>query len=341
MPLLRFSYHSALLMLSAALAQPSCTYPQVLGDAPPGSDTSGSTDTSGSPGTGTLDPPTGGEPGVCDNPAFTCSQPIDCEQWDCGALASPFDAGGCLRPSCSDSPCAADELCYSVEQPGECPAEIVGCGDDPEAGACVCEFSDACTTRHCIPADEGPPVECPPLTDKDACLAAGCSEFYTLTYWRIDAGECVIDQQAGPACVWFPTDTWGGSASPGPFYEKATGRAVEFQTIWDVPPHGWGDCTDPDAPPACACIGQCESLQQQAAAFLDADKPCVDASDCAFADAICFQGNTCGNVGVHKDNLDAWNTLHGQLGTDSCCSGANACGADLACENNRCVAVFP
>ncbi|PCC75360.1 hypothetical protein SAMN02745121_03914 [Nannocystis exedens] len=337
----RFTYLSTLFMLSAALA-PACTYPKVLGEAPLEGDTSSGTDTS-SPGTDTAMPSTDGDPpGACGNPAFTCSQPVDCEQWDCGALASPFDADGCLRPTCTDSPCAADEICYSVEQPSECPVGVVACGDDPQTGECVCELSDACTTKHCIPADEGPPVECPAITDEAACLAAGCSEFAAgVPLYRLDEGQqCILDEIV-PACLWFPGDSWGGPDAPGTFYDKATGRATQFGTDWVVPPHGWGDCDDPDAPPVCACVGQCIDLQAEGDHLLAIDKPCNDVSDCVLADAICYAGDTCGSVGVHKDNIDAWNALHAQLETSSCCDGAAACGSDLACENNRCVAVFP
>jgi len=336
----RFTYSTLrVLLVSAALAPAACTFPKGLGDAP---NIDGDTDSSGGTASTTM-PTTGDEPPqLCDNPAYACAGPPDCEQWNCGALDSPFDAAGCLRQTCFDSPCAADEICYGVEQAGECDVHVIGCADDPEQGVCSCEHTDDCWTRHCIPADEGPPAECPQIDDEAECDAAGCSEWdSSLDFWRVDENDqCVLDETA-PRCLWFPGDAWGGAASPGPFYEKATGRAVMFGTAWIDPPHGWGKCGDPDAPPACKCVGLCVDLQSQAAQFLHDDLPCDDVSDCAFAEGICFDADTCGNVGVHKDSLAEWNSLHGELEASGCCDGANACGASLACENNRCVAVFP
>src|SRR5262249_37294303 len=143
-----------------------------------------------------------------------------------------------------------------------------------------------------------------------------------------------------PTCLWFPGDAWGGADSPAPFYEKATGLVVYFGTDWLVPPHGWGDCDDPDAPPPCDCVGMCSDLPAQADLFREQDKPCNDVSDCANAEAICYYRDTCGNVGVHKDNLDAWNALHAQLDASDCCDGAALCAAGVTCENNRCVTKF-
>lgn len=323
----------SLLTLPLALALAACTFPKILGDDP----TEGGS--SGSSGGTTDGPVTTGEPVVCDqNPMFLCSQPVDCAQWGCGAPGDSFDANGCLRKSCTLEPCGEGEICFSVSMNENC--AVVGCVE--EFGMCSCGYSAECTANFCIPADEGPPVECAKITDKEACLAAGCSEFVdSLTrYATNENGECVVDS-VGPACLWFPGDAWGGNATPGSFYEEATGLAVQFATDWIVPPHGWGDCGDADAPAACACFGMCASAQSAAAAFLEMDLPCADVSDCVLAEAICFEGNVCGTVGVHKDSVDQWTSLHSELSGETCCSGGNACGSSLACENQRCVAVFP
>lgn len=74
--------------------------------------------------------------------------------------------------------------------------------------------------------------------------------------------------------------------------------------------------------------------------MLAEDKPCEDDSDCALAEAICFNADTCGNVGVHKDNLAAWDTLHAELESLGCCDGAAACAAGVACVDNRWVAAL-
>lgn len=340
MSLPRFTYSSIRLLL-VPLALSACSFPKVLGDGPDEADTDTSSGT-GSPGSTTM-PTTGDEPPlVCDNPAYACSQTPDCEHWNCGALGSPFDADGCLRQNCEDTPCAADEICYGVSNTKSCPIGPNGCTEDTQTATCACEYAENCTTAHCIPADEGPPVECPLITDEAECDKAGCSEWDSgLGFWRVDENdECVLDEVA-PRCLWFPGDAWGGTATPGSFYEKATGRAVSFGTDWAEPPHGWGDCGDPDAPPACKCVGFCADTQAEAAEFLENDKPCTDVSDCVLADAVCFSDNTCSSVGVHKDSLAGWNEIHTTLDSFGCCEGGNPCGPSLACENQRCVAVFP
>lgn len=334
---------SALFVLPAALAVSACTYPKVFGDAP---------DENDSVATGIIDdtaePTTEGSPLVCANPAFTCSGPVDCEQWaahgSCGPVTSQFDAAGCLRPSCADSPCAADELCYlyNADEPIHCAVDLLACAD--QGDSCACEVSDACSTQYCIPADEGPPAECPALTDEGACLAAGCDWHEQEAFWsKTGVGgtaECLVEE-VKPFCTFLPGHNIAPILQEAPLYEKATGRAVLFPLDRELVPHGWGRCGDPDAPSSCDCITVCADKQEAAAAFLDQDKPCDDVSDCALAEAICFNADTCGNVGVHKDNLAAWDALHAELGELGCCDGAAACGAGVACVDNRCVAAFP
>ena len=187
---------------------------------------------------------------------------------------------------------------------------------------------------------DGPPVECDQITDEAACLAAGCSEFTTIVRTTVVDGECVAGEVA-PLCMWFAGDAWGGTATPGAFYEIASGAATLFSTDWIEPPHGWADCGDPGAPPACACFSVCNQMQNQAAEFLDEDKPCADVSDCVIADAVCYEGNTCASVGVHKDSQAEWEGLHSGLEAPECCAGADPCGGNLACEDQRCVVTFP
>lgn len=325
---------SALVSLTLSLAAPACVYPKVLGDDPTATDGS----TTDGPATATTDgPATTGAPLVCENPNFQCTQPVDCEKWRCGEIDSTFDANGCLRPLCAQTPCDAGEVCFTAQATPECPA--VTCADDGDQ--CACEVAPDCAVSYCIPADEGPPAECPAITDEAACLAAGCSQFTTVSRYTMNGnGECVVDS-VGPACLWFPSDAWGGAATPGAFYEKSTGLAVQFGTDWVEPPYGWGDCGDADAPPACGCFGFCADQQKAAAEFLDMAPPCVDASDCTLADAFCYEGNVCGSVGVHKDAAAEWNNYESDLEAFQCCAGVDPCGASVACENQRCVATFP
>ncbi len=315
-----------------ALTLSACAFPKVVGDSPLSTSTS-----TGTSGTATDAVLTDGPAPACGNPAFTCSGPIDCVQWRCGALDSPFDADGCLRPSCEAESCGADEICYSVDQSSDCSAEVLACADVD--GACNCELGD-CFARHCIPADEGPPVECAGITDEAACLAAGCSEFTTVSLATIVDDACVFAEPT-PLCMWFPGDAWGGNATPGAFYKQDTGEAASFPTDWIDPPHGWGDCGDADAPPACGCFSVCTQVQDQAADFLESDQPCADVSDCVLADAVCFAGSVCGTVGVHKDSQAEWDGLEADIDAQGCCSGADPCGSTLACQDSRCVAVFP
>lgn len=330
------------LLLVPALLLPGCTLPKVLGDSP--EESSGGTAEGSGEGTaeGTADgsggPTSGGPSGTCDNPAFTCSVPVDCEVWKCGELGSPFDASGCLRPSCVEDACGADEICYSVGE-GDCGAlDVIGCSD--VEGACACEFSPSCGGAHCIPADEGPPVECAGIQEKAACEAADCSEFTSVAPWSVVEGECV-QGPSEPLCMWFPGDAWGGTATPGAFYERATGRANYFSIDWIVPPHGWGSCGDADAPPACACIGSCALAQKEGDDLLKNDPPCEDASDCVLVDALCYEGNKCGSVAVNVVNEENWSIVEENLQFLGCCAGADPCGATAACEDQRCVAKFP
>jgi len=324
------NHHSLSALLALTLS--GCAFPKVVGDSPLDEST-------GTTAIATATEPvlTGGPAPVCDNPAFTCSQPMDCENRGCGKPGSLYDADGCLRRSCEDTPCGADEICFTLEPTGDCNGDVVACADVD--GVCSCELGD-CITRHCIRADEGPPVECPGITDEAACLAADCSEFTTIVTATIVEGACVFGEPQ-PLCMWFPGQAWGGTATPGSFYNKATGEATSFPTDWFEPPYGWGDCGDADAPPACACFNVCTNLQGDAADFLDADKPCADVSDCVLADALCFEGNVCGSVGVHKDSQSDWQGMQADLEAQGCCSGADPCGASVACQEQRCVAVFP
>lgn len=323
-----FAYRSLPMFFALVLAPSACVFPKVVGGNPQ-DETGGGTETSGGMATDSLT--TDGSPLVCDdNPDLACTKPFDCEQWNCGAVDSPLDASGCLRPAC---PCGPDEICYGNSHSGACP-DVATCAD--QGDVCGCQAIDCVGGGYCIPADEGPPVECAKITDKDACLAAGCSEFTTVVYASVENDVCVASEVT-PLCMWFPGDAWGGNATPGYFYEIATGRAAGFGTDWFTPPYGWAHCT-PDVP-ACGCVGMCVDLNQEADDLLAADKPCVDVSDCALAAAECYDADVCGSVAVHKDTLPAWEQLHSDLMFYECCDGADACVGTLACENQRCVVV--
>lgn len=325
----------SLLVLPLALA--ACAIPKILGGNPIDTDSDTDGDGSGTSNSGgtTAEPATTGAPFVCENPEFKCSGPVDCEAFNCGAVGSSFDKDGCLRTSCVDAPCGANEICYGVSTEQNC--AVFGCGG---GDVCECGWEADCIGAFCIPADEGPPVECPTITEQEACLAAGCSEFDAQhSMVGVNAnGECVV-KEVVPLCLWFPSDQWGGTATPGAFYDKATGLATQFGTDWFEPPHGWGDCGDADAPESCGCFSVCAQAQGQAAKFLAEGQPCQDVSDCELVNGSCFDGSACGTVGVHKDQVDEWEGLHADLMALQCCEdGDNPCVASLKCVDDRCVA---
>jgi len=259
-------------LLTLPLLLSACTLPQVLGDNP-GSDSSGPTsEPTGSTGIdpsgpasssdasttaassaatseATSEATTDGDPLCPGNPKHTCTTAIDCEQHECGALGSPFDADGCLRRSCDDAPCGPDEVCWADNSAG-CAATVTACADSE--GVCACTVDDACGGRYCYPAGDAPPAQCEEITDKDLCLASGCSSFDDAsTLSRVD-DECVCGDPL-PACLWFP-DGPAGDDAPAPFYNLSSLQVVVFHTAWDQPPHDWAPCVGaPDEPPACSC----------------------------------------------------------------------------------------
>lgn len=245
---------SALLL---SLALPACVLDKDLGDTPP--DTA--SDSTAAPSTGesgTTDPTvTTGDAPLCpgaDN--FTCTTPFNCVDFPCGGLHDLFDADGCPRQRCALDPCPAGQVCYDTGDWGSCNASGMSCEDVD--GACQCgQTADCQDISYCVPVELGPPADCFAITDKDACLAAGCSEASSVVPMALDGDTCVCGEPE-VACLWFEEDEWGSSASAGAFYFKATGEVVSFPGIWFDPPHGWAACEgDASAPPACACAETC------------------------------------------------------------------------------------
>ena len=192
---------------------------------------------------------TGAGPLCPGNPQHTCTVPIDCVERNCGALGSPFDADGCLRPSCDDAPCGADEVCWADEDAG-CASTVTACADNE--GMCACVVNDDCGGHYCYPAGEAPPAQCGEITDEAACLAAGCSSFETASTLTRDGDQCICGEPL-PACLWFLGDITGDDA-PAPFYNLNSLQVVVFSTAWNNPPHTWAPCVgEPGEPPACTC----------------------------------------------------------------------------------------
>ncbi len=86
-------------------------------------------------------------------PGFNCDGPVNCDQgYQCGELSSPFDADGCLRPSCeSDEDCQAGDRCYIGYEFDDCLSSEVFCGQ--EGDMCECGSSDDCGGAFCVPED--------------------------------------------------------------------------------------------------------------------------------------------------------------------------------------------
>ncbi|MGH1342472.1 MAG: hypothetical protein ACRBN8_13010 [Nannocystales bacterium] len=66
--------------------------------------------------------------------------------------------------------------------------------------------------------------------------------------------------------------------------------------------------------------------------------------DCVELSALCYRGPAaaCGNIGISANaDLDAWDAVYGEW-TSSCeCEGADPCGSELLCNEQReCEAVF-
>lgn len=198
--------------------------------------------------TATATTDTGPAPACPDDPAYQCTDPVDCSTGFCGTPFSIFDADGCLRPSCSlPQDCDPGFACLRSQDYGGCESSGLFCEDDRN-GECICSSTPDCSGGHCLPDDEVPPLECFGLPDEPTCLDANCSHFELVTEIS-DTCECT---PGVPACVLFvgPFDV---DVAPDYFWHEATGTVALFGTSWDWPPVGWRPCTDPGAPAACGC----------------------------------------------------------------------------------------
>jgi hypothetical protein len=201
---------------------------------------------------------TSGDPGqLCPgNESFTCTTPFNCIDFPCGGLADLFDADGCPRSRCSaDKPCPDGQVCYDTGDWGTCNASGVFCEDFGDS--CGCGVTADCNdVAYCVPAEIGPPADCFAITDAKQCLAAGCSEASTVIPVALEGDACVCGEPE-VACLWFTQEEWGSQASPGSFYEIASGKVVVFPGTWIDVPQGWASCDGPEAPAACACAETC------------------------------------------------------------------------------------
>jgi len=131
------------------------------------------TSTTGIPGTETgestssdSDEETTGE--CLPNPHFTCTVPYDCDKapdethpdrkWICGALHSPLDSRGCLRPRCTThQDCPGEERCFNdwvCNPPLGCNASNMICSSGSPV-TCGCSGADDCSGPEgwCVPQE--------------------------------------------------------------------------------------------------------------------------------------------------------------------------------------------
>lgn len=258
-----FKLIPALLLLAA----PACILDKDLGDttldtatSAPGSSSGSSSEPGETSVTGSSESSatSTGEPAeLCPgNENTTCTVAFNCLDFPCGGLEDLFDADGCPRARCTDDkPCGAGEVCYDTGAWGTCNASGVFCEDMGDS--CSCGVTADCQpVAYCVPAEIGPPADCFAITDADECLAAGCSEASTVIPMTLDGDTCVCGEPE-VACLWFTQEEWGSQASPGAFYEIASGKVVAFPGDWIEVPKGWASCDDADDPAACACLETC------------------------------------------------------------------------------------
>ena len=182
-------------------------------------------------------------------PEFTCSTGVDCGQVSCGDPFSPFDAEGCLRPSC---PCVDGEVCFRPVDWGGCTSSELFCEDVPGQG-CLCGGTDDCGGSYCLPADQVPALPCLGIEDPESCEASNCTWLW---------GDSVL---GGLVCGCNPmhgvcVEPLDYALAPGPaIYHRIddpTRAVILYEDVIPTPP-GLVSCESPDAPEVCECASGC------------------------------------------------------------------------------------
>ena len=256
---------SSLLSLVLA-ATTGCEIDQKLGDLDASaSATATDSDTSTADATDTVDPPTSssedsGNPAFScpDNPAYTCTVPVDCEnEYDCGGPLSEADAEGCLRPRCDgEEECPDGYTCVTLGDWGSCASSSWSCEADGDQ--CSCGGTADCDedVSICIQDEVAPPAACNTFTDEASCLAAGCSAFMLAP--RVEFDEAAVTcscAEPEPTCLWFPGGTPGGDDVITPYVGFMDEDRVMrlLPATYDVEPLGWHTCSDVVDEAACTC----------------------------------------------------------------------------------------
>jgi hypothetical protein len=205
----------------------------------------------GSGTTGTkLDVP---EPVCAVSDLFECAAGVDCRQWDCGSVLSPFDASGCMRPRCEGQDCPAGMECIDGSQWGGCTSSALEC-DLLDDGTCQCGGARPdCGASWCVPAEQAPPAPCVDFGgDSQMCIDAGCDALLGRQIVANPDGACLCDEFQ-TFCGWLEPGT-RVLDEPGVYLAlTAFDQVVVLETATVPPPLGWIPCAELPGNPACAC----------------------------------------------------------------------------------------
>jgi hypothetical protein len=242
---------SSLLALTLALCATGCEVDQKLGDLD-------ATDTDDPPTSSGED--TGNPVPLCpDNPEFTCTVPLDCEnELNCGGPLAEVDAEGCLRPRCDGGACPNGYTCVHLSDWGSCAASFMGCEADGDQCSCGGTADCSDSVSICVQDEVAPPAACNSFTDEASCLAAGCSAFVLAPVVEYDeaAGTCsCAEAEPEPTCLWFPSGNQGGDDVITPYYAYDS-DGIQMRLLpasYDETPLGWHECSDVFDAETCAC----------------------------------------------------------------------------------------
>jgi len=81
---------------------------------------------------------------------------------------------------------------------------------------------------------------------------------------------------------------------------------------------------------------QCEGSENNVALFIEENRDCETVLDCVSVDGICYGGgeSVCGAIALSSSaDLDAWETIYGELTSNCECEGADPCGSVVMCND--------
>lgn len=89
----------------------------------------------------------------------------------------------------------------------------------------------------------------------------------------------------------------------------------------------------------------CEQYEDDVTEFIEQNRDCQTVLDCVEVDGLCYGGdaeNPCGSIGLSASaDLDAWQSIYGELTGNCECEAGDPCGSALMCnEQQQCEASF-